>query len=188
MADRIAILDQGRVVQLGTPRELYRRPGSRFVAEFLGETNFIEAEVATAPGSAAGAGSTGHADRELVLRCPAGTLRALVNGSPASLEPGTPVTCSIRPEAFRLANGEASEVLRATRRETMYLGEIAQHLLDLDGGPSVKVAELNPFGGGRHIAAGAAPHAPESGQGVHANGHPVNLTVSPEDVVVLGRE
>src|SRR5204863_9792191 len=41
MADRIAVMDRGRVVQTGAPADLYRRPGSRFVAEFLGETNLI---------------------------------------------------------------------------------------------------------------------------------------------------
>src|SRR5206468_254965 len=41
MADRVAVIDRGRTVQTGPPEELYRKPASRFVAEFLGETNFI---------------------------------------------------------------------------------------------------------------------------------------------------
>jgi iron(III) transport system ATP-binding protein len=47
MADRVAIMEAGRVRQTGTPRELYRRPKSRFVAEFLGEADFFEAKVAS---------------------------------------------------------------------------------------------------------------------------------------------
>ena len=45
MADRVALLRKGQIVQLGTPRELYRAPNTRFVAEFLGETNLIEAKL-----------------------------------------------------------------------------------------------------------------------------------------------
>ncbi|MDP1662017.1 MAG: ABC transporter ATP-binding protein, partial [Phycisphaerales bacterium] len=45
MADRCAVMRSGRIVQIGTPHELYHRPASRFVAEFLGETNFIDAKL-----------------------------------------------------------------------------------------------------------------------------------------------
>ncbi|HRQ72809.1 MAG TPA: ABC transporter ATP-binding protein, partial [Phycisphaerales bacterium] len=95
MADRVAIMDAGRVVQLGAPADLYRRPRSRFVAEFLGETNFLEAEVLGVEGGLAR------------LRTPAGELAAFIaddgpqaaNDRPA---PASHVTLSIRPEAIRL--------------------------------------------------------------------------------------
>ena len=44
LADGMAVLDRGRIVQTGAPRAMYRRPNSRFVADFLGESNFIDAE------------------------------------------------------------------------------------------------------------------------------------------------
>ncbi|MGV8429286.1 spermidine/putrescine ABC transporter ATP-binding protein, partial [Pseudomonas aeruginosa] len=45
MSDRIAVLSEGQVQQVGPPEEIYERPGNRFVADFIGETNFIEAEL-----------------------------------------------------------------------------------------------------------------------------------------------
>lgn len=44
MADRIAVMNLGRVEQIGTPEEIYRRPATRFVADFIGESNFLEVE------------------------------------------------------------------------------------------------------------------------------------------------
>jgi iron(III) transport system ATP-binding protein len=71
MADRVALLRDGRIVQLGTPRDLYREPKTRFVAEFLGEADFLEATVA---------GQEGGTVR---LDTPAGRLTAaIVGGEP----------------------------------------------------------------------------------------------------------
>lgn len=55
MSDRIAVLSEGQVQQVGPPEEIYERPGNRFVADFIGETNFIEAELLQRDGLAAGA-------------------------------------------------------------------------------------------------------------------------------------
>ncbi len=172
MADRVAIMRQGRVIQLGTPRELYARPGSRFVAEFLGETNFIEGQIVEIkPGGdgAAGVGST--------IRTSAGELRA---GAPvdASLGVGAKVLCSIRPEALHLVEGgaglgaPATNTLRGTIKDSVYLGEMAQHTIELPGGTSVRAAELNPM----HLAPGA---------GASAASTPITLAVRAQDVVVI---
>jgi iron(III) transport system ATP-binding protein len=91
MADRIAVMDQGRLAQVGTPEELYRRPASRFVADFLGEANFIDGHVTSAGAVAE-------------IRTPAGILR-----SPgAGLAAGGAVTCCIRPEQIRIVPGGAA--------------------------------------------------------------------------------
>ncbi len=128
MADRIAIIRDGRIEQLGTPSELYRRPRDRFVAEFLGETNFIKGE-ATANGDS------------LSVRTPAGELTAArLDHSPDSGE----VLCSIRPESIRLVEPGSPASLPGKRLETTYLGETAQHLVELKGAVRVKIAELNP--------------------------------------------
>jgi len=173
MADRVAILDAGRVVQIGTPRDCYRRPVNRFVAEFLGETNFIDATVRTEPDS-----------RGLVeLETHVGPLRAHADHH-ADARPGQRVTCSIRPEAFRVLDPSAphDNALPAIHRETTYLGEIAQHLAALTqpnarahDAPLMKIAELNPSG----AAAGHAPLEPSS---------PVRLAVDPGDVVILPQD
>ncbi len=143
MADRIAVMKDGRVVQVGPPGDLYRRPASRFIAEFLGETNFI-------PISAR--------ERDHTLRTPAGTLAT----SDDRLGP----TCSIRPEALRLAAPDEPHALEGTYLETTYLGEMAQHVVELKGVGPVRLAELNPAGGWR---------GPREAR----------ITAAPEDVVIL---
>ena len=137
MADGVAVLDMGVIAQTGGPRELYERPRSRFVADFLGETNFLDA---TLGGPVAGG---------IAVQTPAGALVSSVpfEGSSA----GSAVTVSIRPEAIRLlAPGEAPHglgTLRGTLRETIYLGEMSQHIVELAGSAArVKVFEMHPAG------------------------------------------
>lgn len=134
MADRIAVMRAGQIVQVGAPREVYQRPDNRFVADFLGDTNFISAEVV---GAEAG---------ELVLRAPMGDVRA------TGLHESTPrngnLTCSIRPEAWRLES-EASRhgamnAWPGTIVGTVYQGEAARHEIELGGDVCIHMLELNP--------------------------------------------
>jgi len=133
MADRVAILDAGRVIQVGSPEELYRRPATRFVAEFLGEANFLS-------GAAARISPT-----MVEIKTPAGSLLA------TSSVPAGDVTCLVRPECFQFADTG----LEGSLIESTYLGDTAQHLVALRGGAQVKVLELNPESGSR-----MAPNAP----------------------------
>ncbi len=139
MADGVAVLHAGKVVQVGPPRQLYDRPRSRFVADFLGETNFLPATVARRDAA------------DLLLDSPAGPLRSTVY--PDGLLPGAKVTCSVRPEAIVLSDdaGQASapsapsfNCFPADPLESVYLGEVAQHQLRLAGAIVVKAFELNP--------------------------------------------
>jgi len=135
MADGIAVLSEGNVMQVGPPREVYDRPTSRFVADFLGETNFIPAEVKGRDGDA------------LVLETTAGTLRSTV--FPDDLPEKGNVTCSVRPEAIRLMHENAqpeagTNHVTATRQGLTYLGEMAQYKLRLDGDQDISAFELNP--------------------------------------------
>jgi iron(III) transport system ATP-binding protein len=122
MADRVAIIDRGRIVQLGPPAELYRKPGSRFVAEFLGETNFLSATIV---------GSE--------LETPLGRL---ITSAPL---PPTASKClvSIRPEAIRIG-GSGRNRFRGRVHESTYLGEVAHHAVDVVPGVRLRVADLNP--------------------------------------------
>jgi spermidine/putrescine transport system ATP-binding protein len=88
MSDRIAVMSQGKVLQVGTPTEIYERPTCRFVADFIGETNFVEGTVV---GNDQGYATIETADG---IR-----LRGL-SGQPIGV--GTPATLSIRPEKVRL--------------------------------------------------------------------------------------
>ena len=161
LADRMVVLRDGRIEQAGGPRELYERPGNRFVAEFLGETNFLDATLEGAPGSGTGAGG---ATRK--VRTAAGVLESTTADSHPA---GTTLTASIRPEAFRLhaeADAPAGRpTLRGVVAESTYLGEMAQHRVDCHG-TVIKVFELNP----RRLS---------------RRGEPVALTVDAEQVVML---
>jgi spermidine/putrescine transport system ATP-binding protein len=135
LSDRIAVMRGGRVEQLGTPEELYDRPATRFVADFIGTTNLLAGVIESV---AAG---------ELVVRLDGGE-RCLAAAAPAgggtsAVAPavGTPVELAIRPEAMRLApDGEASAtadtvpVLRGHLLQSAYLGTSVSHQVRTDGG------------------------------------------------------
>jgi iron(III) transport system ATP-binding protein len=131
MADRVSVLSQGRVVQTGPPEELYRRPQSRFVAEFLGETNFIRGRLGM------------RATDGVEVQTAAGKLLAATGFAHDNAE----VVCSIRPEAFRFSDADRSpsNTLPGRIVDTTYLGEMAQYNIELPGGTRVKVADLNPL-------------------------------------------
>ena len=158
MADGIAVLSKGKLVQVGAPRELYHRPRNRFVADFLGETNFISAQIVKREGDA------------VTLECPAGQFTSTVftNDLPATGN----VTCSVRPEAVRMLDrdptlpGETLNTFNAKRKRVIYLGAMAQHQFILDDSVRMKVFELNP-----------AAHDESSDE--------VTLGFAPEDVVIL---
>ena len=142
IADRVAILREGELMQVGAPRELYRSPQSRFVAEFIGETNFLAGQI-----------SSINAD-SLDLTSPVGTLRAA--RPEGSWEVNQAVWCSIRPESWRvLSDGQnAQNVFDARLEDAMYLGQAEQLIARLGGGREVaredeswrrvKVAVANP--------------------------------------------
>jgi len=153
MADRVAVLRHGKVAQVGAPREIYERPASRFVADFLGETNFMPAVV------------SGTDNGSVRLETAAGELRSTA-GLGESPTRGN-VTCSIRPEALRVVDAPAEHnAMVGKRLETIYLGEMAQHLVEVEEGTVLKVFELNPS------------HFGQPGDTLH-------LTVPPDDVVLL---
>lgn len=110
LADRLAVMDRGRMIQVGTPLDVYNRPGNRFVAGFLGDSNFL-------PGKVRRAG-TG----EWVVDTAAATLVAMPGaGSPAE---GSPVVCSVRPHALAVdATGGAPNRISACVENMAFLGE-----------------------------------------------------------------
>ena len=136
MADRVAVLKDGKIVQVGPPREIYRRPVNAFVASFIGETNFIQGKLLSS--SADGA----------VIETAAGTLHGGI--PPTGLSAGERVTLSIRPEAISLncaVAGENPNELSATLTTTAYLGEVANHTAKTEvGGLDLAFLELNPKG------------------------------------------
>jgi iron(III) transport system ATP-binding protein len=94
LSHEIAVMSEGRIVQIGSPRTIYERPANRFVADFIGTTNFVEGTV------------LGFDDRTQLwtARTPLGDLKVT---SDATLNAGAPVTLSIRPEDVELTEEAA---------------------------------------------------------------------------------
>jgi len=130
MADRLAVFNRGKIVQVGTPEEVYRRPVNSFTANFLGESNIFSGEVVEC------AGQRG------TLRCGAILLKS--SNLPEGAALGSRLQLSIRPEAFRLTGGSSEESFPVTLRHIDYLGEIADHIGETADGQSLKFFELNP--------------------------------------------
>ncbi|RME95587.1 MAG: ABC transporter ATP-binding protein [Verrucomicrobia bacterium] len=129
LADRIAVMRAGRIEQVGDPRSLYRRPANRFVADFIGECNWLEGEVAVA----GGAGCR--------VRVAGGELEAPAT---SGLDPGARVWVGFRPEAVVLDATDGGNVLRATVERATYLGRVEQYALRLADGPRIKALAFNP--------------------------------------------
>ncbi len=90
MSDRIAVMSQGHILQVGTPTEIYERPTARFVADFIGESNFLEGTLAGVSGEVG------------TVRLPGG---AQVQGrAQPGLAAGAAVALSIRPEKIQISD------------------------------------------------------------------------------------
>jgi iron(III) transport system ATP-binding protein len=104
MSDRIAVLDAGRLHQVGTPREIYHRPATAFVARFIGRSNVLDAEVAQDSGETA------------VVELPGGAKIEAAHPAGMAISGGDKVAVSVRPEQLRLTEpggGMLDAVVRA---------------------------------------------------------------------------
>ena len=143
MADTIAVMNGGRVEQLGRPEELYERPATAFVAGFLGASNLL-------PGTIEGAGTIRLVDGTAV--------RAHVNGRAG------PVAAGVRPEKITIGAGGGANELAGTVAETAYIGVATQVVVRTAAG-TVHVFSQNIDAGGRVPAPGTTvvlSWAPES--------------------------
>jgi len=130
MADRIAVLNEGRLEQLATPQELYAEPVSRFVAAFIGTTNLLDGE-ATADGVAVPGIGLVPAEHPLAA--------------------GAPATAVVRPEDVAVG-GEISGGLRGTVVDTYFLGGASTISVEVPGLPAPLLASVH---GATRLARGA---------------------------------
>jgi len=137
LSDRVAVMNHGRLEQLGTPLELYESPRTRFVAEFVGESNVIEGTVA------AGAGGG------LALLTAKGLRLPLRAGGAAV---GERLTLLVRPEKITLAAG-GDALLEGEVAEAIYLGEATRYVVRA-GDETLVVKHQNTAAGGA-LAVGA---------------------------------
>jgi len=131
MSDRIAVMSNGKVQQMGTPVEIYERPANRFVADFIGESNFFEGTIRSLSG------------QEAVVFIP--QLEDEITGIAVSdgLVNGEDVTVSIRPEKVRVADKKMDiNSFKGRVTNTVYIGTDTHIFIDLNG-KQVKVFEQN---------------------------------------------
>jgi iron(III) transport system ATP-binding protein len=133
VSDRIAVMSQGSVVQEGTAEDLYHRPGSEFVATFVGRVNLVPARVLGVEGEIATVSALGA------------TLQALATGG--TVQPGAAARLVLRPEAIDLAPADGAP-LTAVVRSRMFLGEKIEYALDC-GGVVLQAVRHSITGAGR---------------------------------------
>ena len=118
LSDRVAVMHEGLVVQLGPPEEIYDRPNSRFVAGFIGTSNLLAGQVV----AFAGIGQPGR------IACALGTVEAVFR-HPAA--PGMPVWIAIRPE--HLSPVAPKDGLPGVIRNVTFLGETTEWVVEVAG-------------------------------------------------------
>jgi putative spermidine/putrescine transport system ATP-binding protein len=127
MSDRVAVMNEGRIAQIGSPKALYDTPANRFVASFVGEANLLEATIVGK-----------ETDGLLVLKIGDVLLRAPAS----SLGDANDCLCMIRPEKIRVgappaAEGRPVNSIRATVRETVFMGEMIRYVVEIGAGSHV---------------------------------------------------
>lgn len=147
MSDRLAVMDDGRVLQVGSPSEIYEHPATRFVADFIGDTNFLPAERAEPTASA-------------TPRYKLHDIGAVVAVDGAGDGPTTAnVTLAVRPERAELiANGTDPDgtVLAGTLSNIVYFGTDTIYHLELENGAAFRVRAQNHAGARPGLDPGAA--------------------------------
>jgi iron(III) transport system ATP-binding protein len=156
VSDRMAILEHGHILQVGTPREVYRRPTRKTVANFIGETDFITGEVAGMHGDS------------VTVETAIGRFDGVLGDPGQRPKVGDDVTLSVRPECWELSRERLSErnSVQGKIGGFVYLGEVAQYDFVVRD-RTLKVFERNP-----RFVDGAS-----RGE--------LFATAAPEDVVVL---
>ena len=157
MADRMAILDGGKIAQIGTPEEVYRRPQTALVAGFVGETNLIPGTVQF------------ESNDHLYVSTPLGDIVGQCSVPNWSPEPNEKVILSVRPECLSIhTTPPVQNAMKGYLKESIYLGETAQYSLLAEGlDELIHISELNP----RRV--------------IRETNEPFFATARPEDIVIL---
>lgn len=160
MADRVAIMDNGRLMQIGPPEEIYRHPSNRMVAEFIGESNFIP-----------GAVQQQNAGGTWAVQTAFGQLQARSHSPEWKPVSGESVLLAIRPEALSFTSqADSPNHFPGHVVDMTYLGATVQYLIEVQPGIEMKVCETHP----RILRQPSAEI--------------LHLTARPEDVVMLKKE
>ncbi|HYB42603.1 MAG TPA: ABC transporter ATP-binding protein, partial [Candidatus Methylomirabilis sp.] len=136
MSDRVALMNRGRIAQLGSAEDLYERPASRFVAEFIGESNLLEGRVESAEGGPVFVDGQGV------------PLHVLTG--PRAPRPGQPCTLMVRPEKIALRPATAdpraepdAAALTGEVEDVVYVGEFTRYRVRVAPGVVISVKAAN---------------------------------------------
>jgi spermidine/putrescine transport system ATP-binding protein len=146
LSDRIAVMNEGRIEQIGTPNEIYEQPQTPFVADFIGETNLFQGQIESSNGSAVQVLTTSG-------------LKIWVNHH-ASWNGSTPnsVVVSVRPENIQITRESLAiapaNCFAGVLKHSMYLGTHVHYVIELDSGDGLTVMQPNKLG------SLLEPHAP----------------------------
>jgi ABC-type Fe3+/spermidine/putrescine transport system ATPase subunit len=127
MSDRVAVMNEGKIAQIGSPTALYDTPSNRFVASFVGEANLLEATIVGK-----------ETDGLIVLKIGDVELKA-----PASrVSDANGCLCMIRPEKITVGaspavHGRPVNSMSATVMETVFMGEMIRYVVEIPAGPRV---------------------------------------------------
>ena len=159
LADRMAVMKDGKIAQIGTPREIYNLPVSSFVADFIGETNFLKGKLKS------------KIDGELLIDTIIGEVQStLTNGRFAV---GDSIFCSIRPESVSVTDNpleSMSNQFEAMISNVTYLGDVEEYWLSIGDSLEINVTLHNP------------------GRYERQPGDKVYISFEPQDVVPLPAE
>ncbi len=131
MASRIAVMSHGKVVQVGTPKEIYESPSSRFVADFIGNINIFDGRISSTD------------DEQQEVQTDIGLMRITKAGSHLA---GAAVAVAIRPEKINVAKTKpmtTANLFSGSVREIGYLGSYTSFLVEMAGGKTVRVNTIN---------------------------------------------
>lgn len=137
MSDRIVVMNEGKIQQIGTPDELYERPSNKFVAGFIGESNFIEGIVVDKKG------------KMVAIKLSDGSKHNLQHDNNISI--GDEIRFSIRPEKMFIIKEEthAENFLKGVIEEVIYVGETTRYKIRIGNQKTINLKEMNVLGGGK---------------------------------------
>lgn len=145
MSDRVAVMSAGRILQVGSPREIYDHPAERFVADFIGETNFLTAEVRSADGAGG-----------MLVALPEGREIQASVAEGVEVAPGRQVTVVVRPEHTELVAPAEDPDLTGTVERVVFFGTDTHYHVALASGGEFTLRLQNRRDAGPVAPAGSA--------------------------------
>jgi spermidine/putrescine transport system ATP-binding protein len=129
MSDHIAVMNNGRILQIGSPRDIYNSPADRFVANFIGESNFLPGKIKNSSNGTVTVAVCGSAE--------------ILASVPSDLTPVGTVTVAVRPEHATLAEDVSPGSLIATIEDVVFFGTDTHFHTRLENGDAFVVREQN---------------------------------------------